>query len=148
MEIKFVKIHEDAQLPKCNNTGEGIGDSGYDLVCVEDTDIPFNGSAIVPVGIKVGYITPGYWFKVESRSGLSFKHSLLAHPGIIDNPYRGDMGVKMYNHGNSAYHFKKGDKVAQIVVYELIQPTISWTDEATETTRGEKGFGSSDQKAG
>ena len=146
MEIKFVKTHEDAVLPQRNHSGGGIGDTGYDLVCVEDAFVDKNSSAIVPIGIKVGYISSGYWFKVESRSGLSFKHSLLAHPGIIDNQYRGDMGVKIYNHSDKDYEFKKGDKVAQLVVYELLEPMISWTDEVENTERGEKGFGSSDIK--
>ena len=60
--------------------------------------------------------------------------------------YRGDMSVKVYNHSGQDYEFKKGDKVAQIVVYKLIQAQISWIDKAEETIRGEKGFGSSDIK--
>jgi len=147
LEIKFVKTHVNAILPSCNHSGEGIGDTGYDLVCVEDTTIPFNGSAVVPIGIKVGYITPGYWFKIEARSGLGFKHSLQPHLGIIDNGYRGDCGVKVYNFGPNAYKFKAGDKVAQLVVYKLLQPKVSWTEEVIETERGEKGFGSSDYVA-
>ena len=84
IEIKFVKTHEDAILPCQANVSESTGDSGYDLYCVVPTIIPAHGSSVVPIGIKVGYITPGYWFKIESRSGLSFKHELLSHPGIID----------------------------------------------------------------
>jgi len=146
IEVKFVKTHIDAILPKCNHDGEGIGDTGYDLVCVEETLVPANSSAIIPTGLKVGYITPGYWFKIESRSGLSFKHSLLAHPGIVDCGYRGDTGVKIYNHSNINYLFEKGDKIAQLVVYELFQPQISWIEEVIKSERGEKGFGSSDKK--
>ena len=146
VEIKFVKVHEDAVLPCQAHSGELTGDTGYDLYAVGPAFIPAHGSGIVPVGIKVGYITPGYWFKVESRSGLSFKSNMLAHPGIIDNQYRGDMGVKVYNHGDKDYHFIKGDKISQIVVYKLIQAEISWIEQAQETERGENGFGSSDIK--
>ena len=92
-KVQFVKVHPDAILPSKNHTS----DTGFDVYCVEDTVIPAHGSAVVPVGIKVGYIPSGYWFKVEGRSGLGFKHSLLPHPGIIDNEYRGDCGVKIYN---------------------------------------------------
>lgn len=146
VEIKFVKVHEDAVLPCQAHSGEITGDTGYDLYAVEKVDIPAHGSGVVPVGIKVGYITPGFWFKVESRSGLSFKAELLAHPGIIDNQYRGDMGVKIYNHSNNVFCFEKGDKVAQIVVYPLISAEIKWVGQAQETERGDKGFGSSDVK--
>lgn len=148
VKIRFYKTHPDAQLPKRNHDSEyfgGNGDSGYDLFCVEDTIIPQRGSKVVPVGIKVAFIEPGYWFKIESRSGLSFKHNLLSHPGIIDNQYRGDCGILIYNHSDKEYAFKKGDKVAQFVVYELIDAEVNWSTTSTvdETKRGEKGFGSS-----
>jgi dUTP pyrophosphatase len=146
VEIKFVKVHEDAVLPCQAHSGEITGDTGYDLYAVSPAIIPARGSGVVPVGIKVGYITPGFWFKVESRSGLSFKSGLLAHPGIIDNQYRGDMGVKMYNHSDKDFNFIKGDKIAQLVVYPLISAEINWVKQAQETERGEKGFGSSDVK--
>jgi dUTP pyrophosphatase len=144
--IKFFKTHPDAQLPKQNYKGEGIGDTGFDLICVEDTIVFANSSAIIPVGIKVAYIEPGYWFKIEARSGLGFVFNLEPHCGIIDNSYRGDCGVKIFNFNTKDYLFKKGDKVAQLIVYELIQPTIEWANEIEKTERGEKGFGSSDKK--
>lgn len=146
VEIQFVKTHEDAVLPCQANVDDFTGDSGYDLYCVVPTIIPARGSSVVPVGLKVGYITPGYWVKVESRSGLSFRFELLANPGIIDNQYRGDMSVKVYNHSGQDFEFKKGDKIAQMIIYKLIQAQISWTDKVEETSRGEKGFGSSDKK--
>ena len=145
--VKFVKTHPDAQLPTANNSEIGTGDSGYDLVAVEDTVIPWHqrhpGSAVVPVGLKLGYIQPGYWFRIEPRSGLGFKHSLQPHLGIIDNGYRGDLGVKLYNFGMKEYTVKKGERIAQFVVYPLIHPQCEWIDEAVESNRGEKGFGSS-----
>jgi hypothetical protein len=42
--------------------------------------------------------------------------------------------------------FKPGDKVAQLILYPLIQANVQWTEEVSETARGEKGFGSSDKK--
>ena len=144
LEVKFVKTHDDAVLPKANNTNEGTGDSGYDLTAVEVVDIPAKGSAVVPVGLKLGYLTPGFWFRIEPRSGLGFKHSLQPHLGVIDNGYRGDLGVKLYNFSDTKITLSKGTKIAQMVFYELLQPKVEWTEEADETARGEKGFGSSD----
>jgi len=65
---------------------------------------------------------------------------------IIDNPYRGDMGVKLYNFSDVNVYIFKGDKVAQLIVYPLIQADVEWTDQVVESARGEKGFGSSDKK--
>jgi len=53
------------------------------------------------------------------------------------------MGIKLYNFGKSDYTIKCGDKIAQLIVYPLIQANVNWTDEVSDTNRGEKGFGSS-----
>ena len=141
--VKFLKTHDDAQLPKANNSEIGTGDSGYDLTAVESVLILANGSKVVPVGLTVAYIESGYWFRIEPRSGLGFKHSLQPHLGVIDNGYRGDLGVKLYNFSNIDVHVSKGDRIAQFVVYPLIHPHCEWSDKVVETKRGDKGFGSS-----
>jgi dUTP pyrophosphatase len=167
MKIKFLKTHPDAQLPKRNHDNRPLedfeysdrglsptytwklpldmrtADSGYDIFAAEDTVIPSESHITVPTGIQVAYITPGYWFRVESRSGLSFKAGILAHPGVIDNQYRGDLGVCLYNHSHANYTVKKGDRIAQLVVYPVIEAEVEWAEEVHETKRGDKGFGSS-----
>lgn len=146
ISVKLVKTHDDAVLPVANNKDPLTGDSGYDLYAVEDVVITRSSSAVVPVGLTLADITPGYWIRIEPRSGLGFKHSLQPHLGVIDNGYRGDLAVKMYNfNGSSSYTVKKGDKIAQLVVYPLLQPIFEFTDTVTETSRGDKGFGSSDK---
>ena len=82
----------------------------FDLYAVEETIIPRSsygpvdevmiGNAVVPVGITVGYISEGYGFVLRPKSGLGFKAGLQPHLGEIDNGYRGDCGVKMYNFSN------------------------------------------------
>ena len=154
VSIKFVKTHEDAKLPtKAHN-----GDNCFDLYAVEDTVIHLTqsfdqtldmrpltdiGYGIVPVGIKVGYISEGYGFVLRPKSGLGFKAGLQPHLGEIDNGYRGDCGVKMYNFTSTPYEFKTGDKVAQIKIEKIYDTVIEWTDEVEEAQRGDAGFGSS-----
>jgi len=144
VSIKFVKTHDLAVLPKFNHADPYVGDSGLDLTAVEQVNIPARGSAVVAVGLKLAYITPGYWIRVEGRSGVGFKKSIFPHFGIIDNPYRGDMGIKLYNFSDIDQIFNPGDKIAQLIVYPLIQADVEWVDYVSETQRGEKGFGSSD----
>lgn len=148
--VKFIKTHPDAQLPKANNDTIGTGDSGYDLVAVEDVLIKSQQSAVIPVGLTLAYIEPGFWFRIEPRSGLGFKHSIQPHLGVIDNGYRGDLGVKLYNFGSNNrnmtltnHQVNKGDRIAQLVVYPLIHPQCEWADEIVQSDRGDKGFGSS-----
>ena len=142
-EIRFKQTHPNAVLPMSNNQDVTLGDSGYDLTAVQDACIPSKGSAVVPVGLTLAYIDPGYWFRIEPRSGLGFKHSLQPHLGVIDNEYRGDLGVKLYNFNDKDYEVHMGDRIAQLVVYRLFKPIVKWADQVEETSRGDKGFGSS-----
>ena len=144
--IKFLKTHQDAVLPIVNNNEPYTGDSGYDLTAVDDITIPKAGSAIVSVGLTLANLTPGYWMRIEPRSGLGFKHNIQPHLGVIDNGYRGDLAVKLYNFGDAEYNVNKGDRIAQLVVYRLVQATLEWSDDVTHTSRGADGFGSSDDK--
>ncbi len=146
MEIKFIKTHEDAKLPQKNNPDPLTGDAGFDLFAVETINIQPGGSGIVPVGLKLGFVTPGYWFRIEGRSGLGFGKGLQPHFGIIDNGYRGDLGIKIYNLSDKWQKIEAGKGVAQLIPYKMYPCEVAFTDEATESTRGEKGFGSSDKK--
>jgi dUTP pyrophosphatase len=141
--VKFVKTHPDAQLPKANNSEIGTGDSGYDLTAVEDITIYAGWDAVVPVGLTLAYVEEGFWLRIEPRSGLGFKNSIQPHLGVIDNGYRGDLGVKLYNFGSQTHRVKKGDRIAQFVVYPLIHPQCEWAEEIVQSDRGNKGFGSS-----
>ena len=141
--VRFVKTHQDARLPKANDESKGIGDSGYDLYAVQRVKLWPGIAREVPVGLTLGYVEPGYWIRVEARSGLSFKHQVLPHNGVLDNGYRGDLGVLLYNHGDHIHIVEKGDRIAQLVIYPLIQPVVEWALEVDETSRGSKGLGSS-----
>lgn len=143
MQIRFIKTSERAKLPKKNHGDPRFGDAGYDLFSIEDVCIQPGESAVVPVGLKVGFVTPGYWFRIEARSGLGFKKGLQPHFGIIDNGYRGDLGIKVYNLSKEEQWIKEGTGVAQLIPYFMIPSEVTWIDEAVVSERGEKGFGSS-----
>ena len=83
---------------------------------------------MVDVGLKFAYIDFGFWVKVEGRSGLGFKHGIIPHPGIIDQGYRGDAGVKLYNNTDKDYEVKAGDRIAQFVVYKNYAVDVSEGD--------------------
>ena len=138
MVVKFKKTNDKAVIPSKNNES----DTGLDVTSVENKVIPARGSAVVDVGLKFAFIDLGFWVKVEGRSGLGFKHGIIPHPGIIDQGYRGDAGIKLYNNTDKDYEVKAGDRIAQFVVYRNYPVEIS-EGEIVESARGEKGFGSS-----
>jgi dUTP pyrophosphatase len=138
VELRFKRTTENAKLPTKNNAS----DTGYDVSAVENKVIPARGSAVVDVGLNFAYITPGFWVKVEGRSGLGFKHGISPHAGIIDNEYRGNAGIKLYNNTDTDYVIQSGDRIAQFVVYKNYNVSVG-EGEVEESDRGACGFGSS-----
>lgn len=137
--VKFKKTHPDAVLPYSNHEN----DTGFDITAVETVVIPAKKSNVVPTGIIVADVSLDIWYLVLPRSGLGFKHGIQPHLGVIDQPYRGDLAIKLYNFSDTDYTVKKGDRIAQLAFYPLIKPSTSWSDEVVPTDRGAKGHGSS-----
>ena len=138
MQIKFKKIKNDIigiKEPAID------GDAGYDLYASEDVTIAKKSAGCVKTGICV-QLPPGYWMEIMPKSGLATKHSISVHNGVVDNGYRGEIIVYVYNHGDYDYTFKKNEKVAQAVLRQLIIVELSEVDELSNSSRGEKGFGS------
>jgi len=138
MTLKFEKTHVNAILPVKNHDD----DTGMDVTSIEDATIPARGSVVVGVGLKFAYIEPGFWVKVEGRSGLGFKHGIMPHSGIIDEGYRGDAGIKLYNLTDVDYNVEAGERIAQFVIYANYPVEVS-EGSVVDSDRGEKGFGSS-----
>ena len=86
--------------------------------------------------------------QVRSRSGIALKQGLIVanQPGTIDEDYRGPIGVILMNSTPFLSEIKKGERIAQIVPGYVPAYRIDFTEEVTETERGNKGFGSSGKK--
>lgn len=96
---------------------------------------------LIKTGIAVA-IPPGHYSHFNDRSGHAFKAGLHVIAGVIDQHYRGEMGIVMVNTGRKSYVLKKNERVAQMIVKKYERVSIVYVDELDETDRG-KGFGSS-----
>lgn len=108
-------------------------------------EITLNPGEIVDIKSKLAVEIPkGHFGMVVARSGLSYKRQikLINDVGIIDEDYRGDIGIRLINEGKEPYKIEDGDRVAQMIIVPYIQPELVYVDELEETERGEKGFGS------
>ena len=97
---------------------------------------------LISTGIYVG-IPEGYEAEIRPRSGLALKHgiSLVNTPGTIDSDYRGLLSIIMINHGKDPFVVKRGDRIAQMVIKEVIRADVEVRDELDETVRSVGGFG-------
>ena len=139
--LKFKKLHNSVEIPKY----ETPGSSGMDLRAFIEEDIVLQPMErkLIPTGLKME-IPIGYEAQVRPRSGLSIKNAitLINCTGTIDADYRGEIKVPLVNLGSEAFTIKNGDRIAQMVIMPVIQPTVQVVDELSDTQRQEGGFGS------
>lgn len=130
----------DLPLPRYATTGS----SGVDL----HADV--NGEVVIPQGevrlVSSGIyisIPEGYEAEIRPRSGLALKHGigLLNSPGTIDSDYRGLIQIIMINLGKEPFVIKRGDRIAQMVIREVIKGQFVECDTLDETARSQGGFG-------
>jgi dUTP pyrophosphatase len=79
---------------------------------------------------------------IRPRSGLALKHGItvLNTPGTIDNKYRKEIGVILYNAGHEPYTITKRDKIAQMLIRPLYPSKMEIVENIEDTQRN--GFGS------
>jgi len=118
--------------------------SGMDLVAAVSEDVILEAGQVklIPTGLRIS-LPVGYEAQVRPRSGLALKHGLtvLNAPGTIDADYRGEIGVILSNLGPEAFVVKRGMRIAQMVIQEVVHARLILEDELDETNRGEGGFG-------
>lgn len=162
MDIKFVKLSENAIVP----TYGRVGDAGLDLYTAESVIIRAGETKVIPTDIAI-QLQQGYEACVRPRSGISLKgvdcekvievydpsksfeenfHCkayLRVQLGTVDSNYRGNIGIITYNQEDYDVFVPAGTKLAQLVIAPVMRVDLIEVDKLEESERNEKGFGSS-----
>ena len=143
-KIKVFKLDPDATVPTRHKTT----DAGLDLYALEDTYIALGTTGKVKTGVAIE-VPPGYVGRISDRSGMAAK-GLIVGAGVIDAGYSGDHTVVLHNFSAinqkqylDGYLVKKGDKIAQLVVYLIETPEVQVVEQLWISERGNTGWGSS-----
>ena len=86
-------------------------------------------------------LPPGHMGMIVGRSSLALK-TLIPLGGIVDEDYRGEIKVIMYNGSEEEFLVSQGDRIAQILVYKIPDLTVKQVTTLAPSRRGEGGFGS------
>ena len=62
--------------------------------------------------------------------------------GVVDADYRGNVGVVLFNFGQTDFEVNIGDRIAQLILEQISMVPAVQVEELTETERGVGGFGS------
>ena len=120
------------------------GDAGADLRTRIDFTLAPGERKLIPTGIKIA-LPNGYVALVHPRSGLAIKDgvTLVNTPGTIDAGYRGEIACILINHDQSStVSFKKGDRIAQLVIQRVEHAQFVEVSELPGSGRNSGGFGS------
>jgi dUTP pyrophosphatase len=120
------------------------GSAAVDLRLAGDAvTIPPMGRYLAPTGLAIA-LPAGTEAQVRPRSGLAIKQGIgvVNAPGTIDSDYRGEIRVPLINFDTSPQTLERGDRIAQLVLAEVLQIEWQETAELPSSSRGEGGFGS------
>ena len=137
--VKLKILNPDAIIPKYQ-TEEA---AGFDLHSVEEKTVKAGEREVIKTGLAVA-LPKGYELQVRPRSGLALKNGItvLNTPGTVDSDYRGELMVILFNTSKEDFAVKKGERIAQAIIKEILQADFAVVEELDSTERGVGGFGS------
>ena len=115
-KILFTKTDEDAYLPSRSSAS----DPGYHLKSIGTVIIPNGGYAVVDTGLSIADIVKGVWIMVLPLESLLENHGVEPVTRVINNSYRGDLKIKLYNHSEEGHLINRGDAFAQFMYFPLL----------------------------
>lgn len=99
----------------------------------------------ISTGIQVVRFTePNLELQIRPRSGLLFNHGITTFLGTVDNDYRGEIKVCLFNISKEPYIIKPYERIAQAVISHVASYdfTRTYMADTEPTIRGANGFGS------
>ena len=121
------------------------GAAGMDLKAAISEPITLKPMARVMVETGLSIALPqDYEAQIRPRSGLAAKNgvTVLNTPGTVDCDYRGEIKVILINLSEEDFVIQRGERIAQMVLAPVTKGVFELTDNLSETSRGDGGFGS------
>ena len=123
------------------------GSAGLDLRACIDAPLTLEPGQwqLIPTGMAMYLKDPGHAALILPRSGLGHKHGIVLGNlvGLIDSDYQGQLMVSAWNRSQTAFTLQPMDRLAQLVIVPVVQPTFNVVDEfEAVSARGEGGYGS------
>ena len=122
------------------------GAAGLDLrACIDASLILAPGETLlVPSGIAIHLADPSLAAMILPRSGLGHKHGIVLGNlvGLIDSDYQGEIKVSLWNRSETPFEINPLERIAQLVVFPVLQVSMNIVQAFAESSRAEGGFGS------
>jgi len=119
-------------------------DAGLDFYAPFDFVLFFGEKVAIPSGFGVA-LDPGFVGLFIDKSSIG-GNGVKIFGGVIDANYRGEIMIMLaYLTGEPGMiSFKKGQKIAQMIITRAYTPEVIEVNEFEKTDRGSNGFGSTE----
>ena len=118
-KIRVVRLTENAILPTRGSTLS----AGLDLYSAYDVTVPARGLVSVVTDLQI-HVPSGCYGRIAPRSGLALQHHIDVGAGVIDEEYRGNVTVILFNHSDKLFVINRGDRVAQLICEKIYDPVL------------------------
>ena len=135
--LEFLRISEKAIPPRKQSSLS----AGYDICSAYELVIPPKEKAVVETDLKIR-LPSGCYGRLAPKLGLTINQFIHVGAGVIDQDYRGNVGVVLFNFSDNEFEIKQGDIVAQLICQKIEYPDLVEVNTLDETKRGSGGFGS------
>ncbi len=139
--LKLKKVRPNAVIPQRATEKS----AGLDLTACMDEPLTVKAGerVLIPTGIAAALPAQSVGL-IFARSSLGTKHGIALSNGVgvIDEDYRGEIHVGIFNASAQDYTVQPFERIAQLVVMPVCYPAVEETDALDETQRGAGGFGS------
>ena len=141
--IQVVRLPHGADLPLPAYATAGA--AGADLLAAVTAPVVLapGARALIPTGLLIA-VPAGHELQIRPRSGLALRHGIMVanSPGTVDEDYRGELQVILFNAGTEPFTVERGLRMAQAVLAPVVRATWTVVAELDATVRGAQGFGS------
>jgi len=139
--LQIAKLSDNAIIP----TRQSLHAAGFDLYSAYDYILPALSKILVKTDIQI-CLPIGTYGRIAPRSGLAWKYHIDIGAGVVDNDYRGNVSVLIFNHSVRNYKILAGHRIAQLICEKILTPKIIEVELLDNTVRGTCGFGSTGLK--
>ena len=106
-------------------------------------EINSNETILISAGFAIYIADKSYAAMLLPRSGIGHKNGIVLGnlTGLIDSDYQGEIFISCWNRSDRKFTVNPGDRIAQMIIVPVEQPSFEFVDSFKETSRGSTGFG-------
>jgi dUTP pyrophosphatase len=136
MHVNIKRLFPDAKLPNYAHPG----DVGLDMYARDACELPPGELHIFYVGWSLEF-EEGYAAIVKDKGSVGGK-GVITVGGVFDAGYRGEYNVGLLNLSQEIFSVKKGQKIAQLVLFPVVIAQLQEVSALSDSVRGDGRFGS------